>query len=67
MTRFSLKTKRDFAKDMVTGFIKLNGLTVGAVANRSKVYDEEAEVVAEFDGSLTADGCREGSRFRTFL
>ncbi len=41
------ETKRDFAKDMVTGFIKLNGLTVGAVANRSKVYNEEAEVVAK--------------------
>ena len=33
---------------MVTGFIRLNGMTVGAVANRSKVYDENAEVVEEF-------------------
>lgn len=31
-------------------------MTVGAVANRSKVYNEEAEVEAEFDGSLSADG-----------
>ena len=35
------ETKRQFARDMVTGFIKLNGMTVGAVANRSKIYDEE--------------------------
>ena len=35
---------KDSAKDMVTGFIKLNGMTVGAVANRSEVYDEEGKV-----------------------
>ena len=28
------ETKRGFAKEMVTGFIRLNGYTVGAVANR---------------------------------
>ena len=27
------ETKADYAKDMVTGFIRLNGVTVGAVAN----------------------------------
>ena len=36
-----IETKKAYAKDMVTGFIRLNGMTVGAVANRSKVYDEE--------------------------
>lgn len=60
------ETKKEFAKDMVTGFIKLNGMTVGAVANRSKVYDENAEVVAEFDGSLSADGARKAAEFVTF-
>ena len=50
------EVKKAYAKDMVAGFIKLNGMTVGAVANRSKVYNEEAEVEAEFDGSLSADG-----------
>lgn len=28
---------------MVTGFIKLNGMTVGAVANCTTVYDEEGK------------------------
>ncbi len=60
------ETKKDFAKDMVTGFIRLNGMTVGAVANRSKVYDENAEVVAEFDGSLSAKGARKAAQFVTF-
>ncbi len=60
------ETKKDFAKDMVTGFIKLNGMTVGAVANRSKVYNDEAKLVAEFDGSLSADGARKAADFVAF-
>lgn len=60
------ETKKHFAKDMVTGFIRLNGMTVGAVANRSKVYNEEAEVVAEFDGSLSADGAAKAAEFVDF-
>ena len=35
---------------MVTGFIRLNGATVGAVANRSESYDAEGKKVAEADG-----------------
>ena len=61
-----VETKREFAKDMVTGFIRLNGMTVGAVANRSKVYNEDAEVVAEFDGSLSADGAAKAAEFVEF-
>ena len=49
------ETKREYAKEMVTGFIRLNGMTVGAVANRSKVYDAEGN--AESYGQvLTVDG-----------
>ena len=40
---------------MVTGFIRLNGQTVGVVANRSKVYGADAETEAEFDAGLTVD------------
>ena len=39
------ETKAAYAKEMVTGFIKLNGVTVGAVANRSEVVDEEGKVL----------------------
>lgn len=63
---YFFETKREYAKDMVTGFIRLNGMTVGAVANRSKVYNEEAEVVAEFDGSLSADGAAKAAEFVEF-
>ena len=60
------ETKRNYAKDMVTGFIRLNGMTVGAVANRSKVYDAEANLVAEFDGSLSARGAKKAAEFVEF-
>ena len=60
------ETKRNFAKDMVTGFIRLNGMTVGVVANRSKVYDEEGNVAEEFDGTLSAQGCKKAADFVEF-
>ena len=60
------ETKRNYAKDMVTGFIRLNGMTVGAVANRSKVYNEDSEVTDQFDGSLSADGAEKAAKFVEF-
>ncbi len=60
------ETKREYAKDMVTGFIRLNGMTVGVVANRTKVYDEEGNVSAEFDGTLSAKGCKKAADFVEF-
>ena len=61
-----VETKKDYAKEMVTGFIRLNGMTVGVVANRSKVYNAEAEVEAEFDSVLTVDGCKKETDFVNF-
>lgn len=61
-----VETKIDYAKEMVTGFIRLNGMTVGVVANRSKVYNAEAEVEAEFDSVLTVDGCKKATDFVNF-
>ncbi|MCI9239190.1 MAG: carboxyl transferase [Dorea sp.] len=60
------EVKKDFARDMVTGFIRLNGMTVGAVANRSKIYSEEGEVLAVFDGTLSADGAGKAAGFVKF-
>lgn len=60
------ETKKEYAKDMVTGFIRLNGMTVGAVANRSKIYDENGEVSETFDGTLTARGCKKAAGFVKF-
>ena len=60
------ETKRAYAKDMVTGFIRLNGMTVGVVANRSKVYDEEGNVVETFDGTLSVKGVKKAADFVEF-
>ena len=60
------ETKRTYAKDMVTGFVRLNGMTVGVVANRSKVYDAEGNVAEEFDGTLSPAGCKKAADFVEF-
>ncbi len=63
---FFFETKAGFAKEMVTGFIRLNGTTVGAVANRSELVDEEGNVAEKFDSVLTADGCYKAAEFVNF-
>lgn len=60
------ETKRNYAKDMVTGFIRLNGLTVGAVANRSVVYDENGQAAEKFDTVLSPKGCDKAADFVKF-
>ncbi|MBR6329544.1 MAG: carboxyl transferase [Lachnospiraceae bacterium] len=60
-----LELKKDWAQDMVTAFIKLDGITVGAVANRTVVYDENGKA-AEFDGSLSVRGARKAAAFVRF-
>ena len=59
------ETKADYAKEMVSGFIKLNGVTVGAVANRTEVYVDGA-VAERFDAVLTANGCEKAADFINF-
>ena len=58
--------KADYAKDMVTGFIKLNGVTVGAVANRCEICDEEGKVAEKMDAVLTKKGCEKAADFVNF-
>lgn len=61
-----VETKKGFAPNMVTGFIKLNGMTVGAVANAAAVFDENGEKAESFDVSLTARGCNKAAEFINF-
>ena len=44
MTRSSSRQKQIMVPDMVTGFMKLNGTTVGAVANRTAVFGDDGEI-----------------------
>ena len=57
--------KADYAKEMVTGFIRLNGMTIGAVANRTEIVDETGKVAEKFDGTLTTAGCYKAESFVT--
>lgn len=60
------ETKTDYAKNMVTGFLKLNGMTVGAVANCTEVYDEEGKKAETFEAVLSAKGCDKAAEFVQF-
>ena len=60
------EVKAASAKEMVTAFIKLNGMTVGAVANRTEIYDEKGEKSADFKPLLSAKGLEKAARFVRF-
>ena len=60
------EVKEAYAKEMVTGFVRLNGQTVGCVANRSEVYGEDGEKTETFDSVLTPAGCEKATEFITF-
>lgn len=60
---FFLELKAGYAKEMVTGFICLDGMTIGAVANRTAVFDENGKETEKFDGRLTTAGCEKAASF----
>lgn len=63
---YFFEIKEDYAKEMVTGFIKLNGALVGAVANRTAVYDENGEKAESFEAVLTTAGAEKAADFVKF-
>ena len=60
------EVKADYAKDMVTGFLKLDGVTVGAVANRSEICGEDGKVTEKLDAVLSVEGCEKAASFVSF-
>lgn len=62
---YFFEVKAEYAKEMVTGFIRLNGCTVGAVANRTEATDAAGKTV-KFDGTLTTAGCEKATSFVNF-
>ncbi len=63
---FYFEVKADYAKEMVTAFIKIDGMTVGAVANRTAVLDENGKAAEKFDAVLTTAGCQKAESFVKF-
>lgn len=63
---FFVELKKEYDPSMVTGFIRLNGSTVGCVANRTEICDEEGEKAEEFEAVLSARGCEKAAEFVNF-
>lgn len=61
-----VETKAGYAKDMVTGFIKLNGMTVGAIANCTQRYDADGNLAEEYEAALSVRGCHKAAEFISF-
>ncbi len=61
-----IEAKAGYAKEMVTGFIKLNGITVGAVANCTEEYDAQGKKTESYDAALSARGCHKAAEFVSF-
>lgn len=53
---FFLELKKDYAKDMIIGFARLNGVTIGCVGNQ----------FAESEGVLTTKGANKAAEFVDF-
>ncbi|MBP5222965.1 MAG: carboxyl transferase [Lachnospiraceae bacterium] len=60
------EVKAEYGKNMVTGFMRLNGATVGVVANRSEICDEEGKVAEKLGSVLTTEGCEKAADFVNF-
>lgn len=58
-----IEVKKNYAKSIVTGFIKLDGMTVGAVANRTAVFDENGKPSEKFDAVLTPKAAEKAAGF----
>lgn len=58
--------KKNYAKEMAVGFLRLNGTTVGAVANRSALYGADGGKTESFEPVLTVNGCRKAADFIKF-
>ncbi len=61
-----VEVKSNYAKDMVTGFIRLDGVTIGAVANRCEIMDAEGKITEKFDAVLSPRGCEKAADFVNF-
>ena len=54
-----------YAKDMVTGFIRLDGLTVGCVANRTEIVGDDGKAV-KLSGRMSHKGAYKAADFVYF-
>ncbi len=60
------ETKAEFGKNMLTGFIHLNGAPVGVIANRSEILGEDGRVAEKLDNVLTSRGLKKARKLALF-
>lgn len=63
---FFMEVKKEYAKSMVTGFIRLDNMTVGAVANRTALLDAEGKEAEKFHAVFTTGGAKKAESFVSF-
>ncbi|MBR1876576.1 MAG: carboxyl transferase [Lachnospiraceae bacterium] len=61
-----IETKAEYGKSMVTGFIRLDGQTVGCIANRTEITGEDGKPAEKFDSVLTVSGLKKAAKFVKF-
>lgn len=60
------EVKKNFAKELVIGFMQLNGATVGVVANCATRHDEEGNKSISLETVLSVRGCEKATKFVKF-
>lgn len=60
---YFLEVKKDYAKEMVTGFIRLNGMTIGVIANQTTKLDDSGKALERFAPVLTTAGAYKAEGF----
>ena len=61
-----IEVKSAYGKNMVTGFIRLNGATVGCIANRTEITGEDGKAAETFDAVLCHKGVKKAADFVKF-
>ena len=64
--QFFLEAKKEYEPSMVTGFIRLNGTTIGCIANRTETYDGDGIKTGEYEALLSAKACEKAGEFVRF-
>jgi acetyl-CoA carboxylase carboxyltransferase component len=64
--QFFYEIKENYGKEMVIGFIKLNGKTIGVIANREVSNEGKLNSKLILEPVLTTNGCNKAERFVRF-
>lgn len=58
-----LEVGKDHSPEMATGFIRLDGMTIGCIGNRLESYDGEGKKISEYEPVLTTKGMEKAKDF----